>query len=797
MRYYKKRAAAVILTACMLMTAVPVQSGDIMKVYAGDNDFSWSTYSKKDASWLTSSEAISYGDEIVAYQLWDGGWRKDMKTETSGSWNKSTIDNNATWGQIRYLAKLYNATKNEKYKTSCLKGIDLLINGQYSNGGWPQVFSDPGTYHAHITFNDSAMVAVLRIMQEVGDGSEDFAFVDSERKEKAKNAVNKGIDCILKCQIKVNGTLTAWCQQHDENTLAPASARAYELPSVCTSESSGIVDFLRSLPDEMKTKEVIQSINAAVTWFDSVKIENTKFDWNTDKSDKVVTYSEGSTTWARFYDLQNCKPLFADRDGKAYDDVSKISQERRTGYAWYGSWPANNVKLGIISEPQDDPIVTPSPSPSPTQTQGAHLYVGYFDKDGSYSTVSEAVNAAAQINPTSEEQRVSIHIAPGVYREQIIVNTPYISFINDDPSSEVRLTWYYGIGYKYYSMGSDGYYNAENARNKTSKGEAVRWGSATALKGNADYFRAEYITFENSFNRYVTDEEIADGVEVSGSQSITFQRTKWADVTSKASTERGAAIAVEGDQSEFYKCTFLGSQDTLYVGSASGYFRECHIVGNTDYIFGQGDMIFEDCDLEFAGYSDKAVGGYITAMKSKGKTLFYNCNVTAAGGKNVGSGYFGRPWGAEADVAFVNTKLQYENIITSAGWTKMSNNDPAAAHFKEFGTTAGGNPVNTSGRVQNTVRYSGDGLDVNTYLNGWTPYYLNGKPADPVIVQPEKIKGDINADGSLDSADILLFQKWMIADSAAEISDSTAADLNEDGKINIADLCMIKSLLLQ
>ena len=106
MRHYKKRAAAVILTAAMLMTAIPVQSGDITTVYAGDNDFSWSTYSKKDASWWTSSEATSYGDEIVKYQLQDGGWRKDMKTESSGSWNKSTIDNNATWGQIRYLAKL-------------------------------------------------------------------------------------------------------------------------------------------------------------------------------------------------------------------------------------------------------------------------------------------------------------------------------------------------------------------------------------------------------------------------------------------------------------------------------------------------------------------------------------------------------------------------------------------------------------------------------------------------------------------------------------------------------------------
>ena len=32
-------------------------------------------------------------------------------------------------------------------------------------------------------------------------------------------------------------------------------------------------------------------------------------------------------------------PLFSDRDGKIYDDVSEISKERRTGYDWYGTWP--------------------------------------------------------------------------------------------------------------------------------------------------------------------------------------------------------------------------------------------------------------------------------------------------------------------------------------------------------------------------------------------------------------------------------------------------------------------------
>ncbi|WP_294472373.1 pectate lyase [uncultured Ruminococcus sp.] len=726
------RAASIMLAAGMVFTSAAgvlpgIQSSIV--AFAGENDFQWSSYSKKDQSWWQGSEAAALADEMIAYQLSDGGWRKDMKNATTGSWNKSTIDNNATWGQIRFLANVYNATGIQKYKTSCLKGLDLLLNGQYSNGGWPQVFNDAGTYHAHITYNDSAMVQVLNIMLEVSQKKGAFAWVDSNYQSKANNAVDKGIKCILNTQIKINGTLTAWGQQHDENTLAPAGARAYELPSVCTSESAGVVDFLRALPESKQSADVIRSINAAVRWFDAVKIENKKFDWNSDKTDKVLTTSNGSTIWARFYDLQNSKPLFSDRDGKAYTDVSQISLERRTGYSWYGNWCANNIKLGTLPEPS---------TPSQTQTQGTHIYVGYSNKSNNYNTIQAAVDAAAAKNPSSEQTRVNIHIAPGTYREQVRVNTPYISFINDEPTKEVKITWYYGIGYKYYSMGSDGYYNASNANSKSSKGEATRWGSAVALHTNASNFRAEYITFENSFNRYVTDEEIRDGVEPSGSEAITYQRTKGADVKSKTATERAAAIAIEGDNSEFYKCTFLGSQDTLFTRGAHEYFRECRIEGNTDYIFGQGTCIFQNCDLVWAGYTDKAVGGYITAAKSDGKYLFADCNIFGASGMKIGAGNFGRPWGADADVAFVNTKLSSESMINSAGWASMSGNAPENARFKEYNTTVNGSPVNTSGRVSGTVKSSANGLDVNTYLNGWVPYYYtnSGTPSQPITVDP-------------------------------------------------------------
>ncbi|MBR6718474.1 MAG: hypothetical protein IKI77_09055 [Oscillospiraceae bacterium] len=363
----------------------------------------------------------------------------------------------------------------------------------------------------------------------------------------------------------------------------------------------------------------------------------------------------------------------------------------------------------------------------PAAAAGTDLYVGYPDRADNFTSVQAAVNAAASRKPSSENDRVTVHIAPGIYREQVTVNTPYISFVNDTPSQKVTLTWYYGIGYKYYSVGSNGEYSADAARAKNAKYEPTqRWGCSVRLRSGSKYFRAEHITFENSFNRYVTDEELADGVEVSGSQSITFRRTKGADVQVKAATERAAALAIEADYCEFLGCDFQSSQDTLYIGGGIGYFKDCMIEGNTDYIFGQGGTyVFDGCELRFKGYSSGGVGGYITAMKDSKRTLFSGCRVTA-GSLPVSAGYFGRPWGASADVAFVNTQLQYESIITGAGWTSMSGNQPENAKFKEYGTTCNGAPVNTGSRVRGTVQYSANGLDVQTYLGAWVPFYLNG-----------------------------------------------------------------------
>ena len=116
------------------------------------------------------------------------------------------------------------------------------------------------------------------------------------------------------------------------------------------------------------------------------------------------------------------------------------------------------------------------------------IYVGYSGRNNNYNTVREALSVCQQINPTSEASRITVHIAPGTYREQLVIQTPYITCVNDEPSKgDVVLTWYYGIGYKYYSVGSDGRYNASNAAAKSSKAEPTqRWGGTVQLLSKAN-----------------------------------------------------------------------------------------------------------------------------------------------------------------------------------------------------------------------------------------------------------------------------------------------------------------------
>ncbi|MDR1753447.1 MAG: hypothetical protein LBR74_00880 [Eubacterium sp.] len=360
----------------------------------------------------------------------------------------------------------------------------------------------------------------------------------------------------------------------------------------------------------------------------------------------------------------------------------------------------------------------------------ADIYVGDPIKDNNFKTIKEAVAAAKAMNPSDESQRITINIAPGLYREQIQIDTPYITFKNSAPEKgNVTITWYYGIGYKYYSI-KDGFYSEESAYDKYEKGSAARWGATVYVKSPATAFRAENIIFEASFNRYITDEELADGVEPDLKENIRFRRVKDADVKSKEATERASAMVYEADQTEFYNCVFYGSQDTLCAGNNpvfKSYLKDCFIEGNTDYIFGQGNVVFDNCTLSLYGYTKGSTGGYITAAKEGEQGyLFYNCTIQPNPDMEmiVTPTYLGRPWDANGTVFFYNTKVTEKDIINPEGWTSMSGNDPVNARFGEYNTIyADGVKVDISKRIVK-AKNEDPKLKINDILGDWVPSYF-------------------------------------------------------------------------
>ncbi len=315
----------------------------------------WREALKQEKSWYSGTEAARIADNVLLYQHNNGGWSKniDMAERLSEGERKqllaekstgnTTIDNKATFTQMEYLLMVHEATGQDKYREAFIRGVDYLLDAQYENGGWPQYYPIRKGYYEHITYNDGAMIGVMQLLKKVGQGESRYGVVDAERRKNANKAVEKGLAAILKTQVRVDGELTAWCAQHDRKTLAPAKARAYELPSLSGGESVGIVKYLMEI--EEPGPEVVRAVEGAVNWFEEVQISGLKLEKEKDPSldkgyDLVVKEdSSASPLWARFYEIGTNRPMFTGRDGIIKDKLSEIEYERRVGYSYYVSGP--------------------------------------------------------------------------------------------------------------------------------------------------------------------------------------------------------------------------------------------------------------------------------------------------------------------------------------------------------------------------------------------------------------------------------------------------------------------------
>ena len=323
-------------------------------VVAGSTPFKWGSAAlKQTAGWYASKEGQAAADSVLTWQSDVGAWPKNTDllvpatdatlAEVQKDGKANTIDNGATTTPVRFIALVVtHGTKNAKYREAVLRGVDYLLASQYPNGGFPQFYPLRDGYYSHITYNDDAMINALELLRDVAQAHPPFAFVDKPRRERARDAVVRGIDVILETQVRQDGKLTAWCAQHDEVTLAPAWARAYEPPSLSGDESVGIVRFLMTI--EKPWPQVVTAIESAVSWFRAVPIRGQRLESvrrDDGRNERILVPDPAAPLlWARFYELGTNRPLYMDRDSKPHYDFSEIGYERRSGYNYNGTWPA-------------------------------------------------------------------------------------------------------------------------------------------------------------------------------------------------------------------------------------------------------------------------------------------------------------------------------------------------------------------------------------------------------------------------------------------------------------------------
>lgn len=431
-----------------------------------------------------------------------------------------------------------------------------------------------------------------------------------------------------------------------------------------------------------------------------------------------------------------------------------------------------------------------------------------------YTTINDALDAVRKMERT-DAQRVTIEIQPGNYEEMLVVDVPNVTLKNaaanpsiqlkdkgvDIDENAVRITWYYGHGYTYYSMDGDCKYDSELLKINKENGYASfdnpgsgnqkagsYWNASVVI--SADGFESYGIIFENSFNQYISEKEKEDVLvrqqysdpkaphynkEKINSKEKDGERAALAKgstaVQDKKFVERAAALAISNNVKNVYfeNCSFVGRQDVLYGGTdVTAGFYACDVYGAVDYIFGGMTAVFAKCDL-YLNTSD--AGGdvaYITAPQQSAAHgyLMYNCHVksvtpgvdSASEHPSKPSG-LGRAWAANTGEAvfyktIINATDEYwydsegASLISPAGWySGLSSGSSLCTEYGTFEYALGvdnsskRDTTNGGGVLTEEKLVSGEAISVETFLGSWNPF--DGK--DMSVTVPDDSKKVFNA----------------------------------------------------
>lgn len=311
--------------------------------------------------------------------------------------------------------------------------------------------------------------------------------------------------------------------------------------------------------------------------------------------------------------------------------------------------------------------------------------------DYCYRNLADAVKYVNSHAPESEEERLTVYLAPGDHRASTQLKAPYVTYRAAEPLNEEKanITFYYGCGFAYYSL--------NNGATKANGNNATLY-----LDKSAHDFKAEYIRIENSFNLYITEEERTDYCSYPLNEILLYQREN--NMSNGKYQTQAQAITSHADRISFYNCEIVSRQDTLYINSGRCYFENCFIEGTDDFIYGDATAVFESCQIN-TPYGQGCITAANTYENVEFGYLFKDCKITNEktcefGPATEQSTSLGRPWNGPAMVMFWNCKMsnhvrtgdeRFMSFASADKWFKEN------ARFAEGNTTdMEGNPINYS-----------------------------------------------------------------------------------------------------
>ncbi|XP_020210402.1 probable pectinesterase 29 [Cajanus cajan] len=242
------------------------------------------------------------------------------------------------------------------------------------------------------------------------------------------------------------------------------------------------------------------------------------------------------------------------------------------------------------------------------------ITVGRSDKV-TFRTIQVAIDSIKSNN----DQWVKIHIKAGLYIEKVHIPLEKPCIILEGEGSQTTI-----ISFSDHSSFKQG----------TSQ-------SGTFISSSSNVIASD-ITFKNSYN-----------IDDKGSNQIL----------------PAVAATIYGDKSFFFRCSFVGYQDTLFDVGGRHYFKDSYIQGEVDFIFGNGQSYYENCLINAIGRNRK-LPGFVTAQSrdssnDPGGFVFEGGSVIGNGEVNLG-----RAWRAYSRVIFHNTN--FSSIVTPQGWNAAS-----------------------------------------------------------------------------------------------------------------------------